>query len=232
MPSIKKILHFLGSAGVTAASVGVLGYGMSTQWAFSEMACSETAGNFTNGSATVQYQLFSGEIMRGSCPVFGAEKDFKVLEKLAETGGAPQILHAVVIGLLAMCLLCSAGSILITLYNSVSNPYETYMGPIGVYTCNSVSACICLMVLILYAVNVQVTSMAEDLVKNDIGASSAVYLTDKTSEFQVGYFLLLPYMGLNLLAILIIYLYEHAAYTHRKNQQRPTEDAPKEIMMY
>lgn len=73
--------------------------------------------------------------------------------------------------------------------------------------------------------------MSEHLVQNDVG-SDVVYLKDKTSEFQVGYYLMIPYMVLSLLAILLVYLYEHAAYTHRQEQQRPTEDAPKEIMMY
>ncbi|XP_064878880.1 clarin-3-like [Oncorhynchus nerka] len=231
MPSVKKALHFLGSALATTVSVAILGYGMSTEWAVSKMLCSGTEHVFTNGSANISYELFIGTIARGSCPVFGGEKTIQVFGKLAETGGAPQILHGIVITLLALCLLCSAGSILITLYNSVSNPYQTYMGPIGLYTCSSGSACFSFLVLILYVVNVQLTDMSEDLVKNDVGSVS-VYLKDKTSEFQMGYFLLIPYMVLSLLAILLVYLFEHAAYTHRQEQQRPTEDAPKEIMMY
>ncbi|KAJ8013606.1 hypothetical protein DPEC_G00031520, partial [Dallia pectoralis] len=140
-------------ATITAASVGIVGYGMSTQWAVSYMNCSAVEDGFFNGSAMIQYGLFNGFISRSSCPVFGVgDKDFAVFKKLAEIGGSPQIFHVVVIALLALCLLCSAGSILITLYNSVSNPYETYMGPIGVYTCSSVSACISLLVLILYPI--------------------------------------------------------------------------------
>ncbi|XP_041756772.2 clarin-3 [Coregonus clupeaformis] len=231
MPSVKKALHFLGSALATAWSVGILGYGMSTEWAVSNMRCSKDENVFSNGSATVTYHLFNGVISRGSCPQFGGEKPFQVFEKLSETGGAPQIIHGLVITLLALCLLGSAGSILIALYNSVSNPYQTYMGPIGLYTCSSGSACISFLVLILYVVNVQLTRMADDLVQNDVGVT-AVYLKDKTSEFKVGYYLLIPYTVLSLLSILLVYLYEHAAYTHRREQQRPTEDAPKEIMMY
>ncbi|KAK6293895.1 hypothetical protein J4Q44_G00362210 [Coregonus suidteri] len=231
MPSIKKALHFLLSAKATAWSVGILGYGMSTEWAVSKMRCSKDENVFSNGSATVTYQLFNGVINREFCPQFGGGNTFQVFKKLSETGGAPQIIHGLVITLLALCLLCSAGSILIALYNSVSNPYQTYMGPIGLYTCSSGSACISFLVLILYVVNVQLSRMADDLVQNDVGGT-AVYLKDKTSEFKVGYYLLIPYTVLSLLSILLVYLYEHAAYTHRREQQRPTEDAPKEIMMY
>ena len=63
-----------------------------------------------------------------------------VIPKLVQTGEVPSVvLHALVLCLLALCLLCSTVSILISLYNSVSNPYETYMGPIGLYVCSSLS---------------------------------------------------------------------------------------------
>lgn len=86
------------------------------------------------------------------------------------------------------------------------------------------------LVLIIFVVNVNVTSMAEDLVRNL--DSIPVNLQRKSSEMQTGYYLLIPFSVLSLLAIAFIYMYEHAAYTHRREQQRPTEDAPKEIMMY
>ena len=63
---------------------------------------------------------------------------FAVFTELGNVGTAPQVLHGLVVMLLALCLLASCGSILIALYNSVSNPYETYMGPIGIYVCSSV----------------------------------------------------------------------------------------------
>lgn len=58
---------------------------------------------------------------------------------LAGIAVTPVALHGTVVCLLVLCLLFSALSILISLYNSVSNPYETYMGPAGVYACGSLS---------------------------------------------------------------------------------------------
>ena len=58
------------------------------------------------------------------------------MEKLE---GAPLILQYIVIALLVLSLIGSAASILITLYNSFSNPYETYMGPVGLYACSGIS---------------------------------------------------------------------------------------------
>ncbi|KAM6898371.1 clarin-3 [Lycodopsis pacificus] len=231
MPSLKKILHFMGSALVTACSVGVMGYCMSATWAQSTMECTKSGDDFTNGSAVVTLNLFVGNMNRDFCPLFGRQEDFEVIPQLGGTGVTNVVLHGLVVCLLALCLLFSGCSILISLYNSVSNPYETYMGPNGVYVCSSLSACLSVVVLILFAVNVTVTSMAEDLVKSfsvDISAE----LRNKTSEMKLGYYLVLLYTGLSLFAIVLIYLYDHAAYTHRREQQRPTEDAPKEIMMY
>lgn len=71
--------------------------------------------------------------------------------------------------------------------------------------------------------------MAEELVKTFTGE---VDLKNKSAEMKIGYYLLIPYTVLSLLAISLIYMYDHAAYTQRREQQRPTEDAPKEIMMY
>lgn len=62
-----------------------------------------------------------------------------VIPTLANIGGVNIVLHALAVLLLVLCLLFSALSILISLYNSVSNPYETYMGPIGIYVCSSLS---------------------------------------------------------------------------------------------
>lgn len=62
-----------------------------------------------------------------------------VFPELTAIEKTPLALHGLCVVLLAVCLLTSALSILISLYNSVSNPYETYMGPNGVYTCSSIS---------------------------------------------------------------------------------------------
>ncbi|TKS89778.1 Clarin-3 Transmembrane protein 12 [Collichthys lucidus] len=231
MPSTKKTLHFVSSALVTAKSVALLGFGMSRKWSETTMECARSGSDFFNGSAVVTLQLFDGNMDRTFCPTFGGSADFQVIPKLAETTVTPLALHALAVCLLVLCLVFSACSILISLYNSVSNPYETYMGPIGIYTCSSLSACLSVVTLIIFVVNVHVTSMAEDLVKL-YADSIPVDLRNKSTEMGLGYYLVIPYTVLCLVAIALIYMYDHAAYTQRREQQRPTEDAPKEIMMY
>ncbi|XP_068439046.1 clarin-3 [Clinocottus analis] len=231
MPSLQKILLFLSSALVTTNSVWVLGFSMSRKWAETTMECTRNGTSFSNGSAIITFTLFDGHMNRVFCPLFGSQDGFDVIPKLIQASGAAAVLHILVVCLLVLCLLFSACSILISLYNSVSNPYETYMGPIGVYVCSSLSACLSVLALILFVVNVTLTSMAEDLVQS-YAEPILADLRNKSSEMDLGYYLVLVYTGLSLIAIGLIYFYDHAAYTHRQQQQRPTEDAPKEIMMY
>ncbi|XP_034049975.1 clarin-3 [Thalassophryne amazonica] len=231
MPSTKKTLHFLFSALMTSISVGLMGYGISTEWAVMSIQCARNEGDIYNGTAEITWMLFGGSITRSLCPFFGNTEKIDVFKKITEIGAAPQVLHVLVVVLCALCLLFSATSIFLSLYNSVSNPYETYMGPTGVYTCSSLSACLSVLALILFVVNVKVTNLAEAIVVN-FADGSPVYLKNKSVELKIGYFLLMPYTVLCLISIGLIYTYDHAAYTQRKEQQRPTEDAPKEIMMY
>lgn len=70
MPSSKKTIHFLCSALVTSIAVGVLGYGLSVDWAKATMDCARVDIGFFNGTALVIYNFFSGTIARTACPSF------------------------------------------------------------------------------------------------------------------------------------------------------------------
>uniref|UniRef100_A0A4W4HMQ0 Clarin 3 n=1 Tax=Electrophorus electricus TaxID=8005 RepID=A0A4W4HMQ0_ELEEL len=218
MPSVKKVLYFLSSALLSIGGVAILGYSMSADWAQSTLACFPQNGSMDGGSVTIQMGLFNGSEEKIACPRF----DF--IDKLTTIGGAAIILHALVLGLLIIALVGSAGSILITLFNTVSNPYETYMGPIGLFVCTSLA----FLALLLYLANMFGVKVAQKMVQLD----SEVVVSDEKVTFLVGFYLLLPYIAVSLLAILLVYLYVHAAYTQRREQEKPTEDAPKDIMMY
>lgn len=89
--------------------------------------------------------------------------------------------------------------------------------------------CVASLALILYVANAYIGQMFETLVKAD--TPNAV-LKDLKINLKVGFFLLIPYICFNMVIILVVYLYVHTAYTRRREQEKPTEDAPKEIMMY
>ncbi|XP_062859730.1 clarin-3 [Trichomycterus rosablanca] len=228
MPSVQKILYFLSSAILIMIGVAVLGYGMSAEWASATMACGSSESSSYAGSATIQMGLFKCNEIKEFCPFFSGTEEVQVFQRLGKRGGAAVALQALVVVLLVLALVASAGSITVTLYNSVSNPYETYMGPIGLYICSGLSACSAILAMVLYLINILGIKLAKEIM---LGAFD-VKLKDQTVEFLVGFYMLLPFIVVNMLAILLVYIYAHAAYTQRREQQKPTEDAPKEIMMY
>ncbi|XP_041939172.1 clarin-3 [Alosa sapidissima] len=230
MPTLKKTLHFAGSELCCAGAVALLGYGMSENWSTTTVKCissNSTTSVNTTGSGMVTIGLFDGSIVLDRCPFFDFSKSITVFGELT---GTPLILQYVVIALLALSLIGSAGSILIALYNSISNPYTTYMGPIGLYACSSFSVTTSLLGFIIYVSSVHLDAFGTTMIKKYAG--DAATFSDFKVDMQVGFFLVLPYIALNLLAILLVFLYVHAAYTRQREQQKPTEDAPKEIMMY
>lgn len=93
------------------------------------------------------------------------------------------------------------------------------------------TVCLSVLVLIIFVLNVTFTNMAEETVRNFTQAIP-VELKNQSTYMLLGYYLVIPYAVLSLLTIGVIYMYDHAAYTHKREQQKPTEDAPKEIMMY
>ncbi|XP_026770426.3 clarin-3 [Pangasianodon hypophthalmus] len=229
MPSAEKILYFLPSALLNVIGVAILGYGISAEWASSTMDCSPADTNWFNGTATIQMGLFAGTELKDSCPRFTtSEKSIAVFDSMSAVGGAGIGLHAVVVVLLVFALVASAGSIFITLYNTITNPYETCMGPIGLYVCSGLSACLAFLAMVLYLINLLGVNIGKKILLSNLNG----VLMDETVTFLVGFFMILPYITVNLLAILLVYLYAHAAYRQRQEQQKPTEDAPKEILMY
>lgn len=222
----------MSSALVTAIAVGLLGFGMSADWAVIKMDCARGGTDHFNGTAKVTLGLFNGILNRTFCPVFGNEDSFQVFPQLSNgTSSVPKVLQALVVCLLVFCLVSSAGTLLISLYNSVSNPYETYLGPSVVYGFSSLSACVGLVAVIIFALNMTLTNMGETLVET-VTQGIPLDLRNKRTVADIGLYLLIPYIVLSLLAIVCVYTYQRAAYTRKREQERPTEDAPKEIMMY
>lgn len=71
------MLYYLSSTLVTAIAVGVLGYGMSTEWATASMDCARNKNDSSNGTAVVTLELFDGTLERFDCPFTGKPDDFQ-----------------------------------------------------------------------------------------------------------------------------------------------------------
>lgn len=229
MPSTKKTVHFFSCALATALAAALLGFGMSANWSTTTFNCT---GVSVPGSAVVTLSIFTGSAATENCPNFPGVYSFSVVPQLTKTGGAPVVLHGLISGLCVVCLMFSALSIVIALYNCVSNPYETCMGPIGIYICSASSTILSAAIICMYISEVLGTEMTDGVVRTLEDNTETLELSNRSSVMQVGFYMLIPYVVLSLSAIALIYMYQHAAYTHKREQQKPTMDEPKEIMMY
>uniref|UniRef100_A0A8C5TZV1 Clarin 3 n=1 Tax=Malurus cyaneus samueli TaxID=2593467 RepID=A0A8C5TZV1_9PASS len=226
MPSRKKSSMFGCAFGSCVGSFVVICVALATpHWASSQERFSRP-----NGSVTVSlgYGLF-----RGTCEQFVdaglqvSQTTFQVADAL--TGTTSRGLNVATIAMLVLALLCSLLSSGFTCTNTVSNPYQTFLGPLGVYTWNS-SWVLTLLAMILFPVNVQGSSLSRELAH---GCSSSLQ-THLSSQHSYGYsyWILLLVIILNIASFLVIYFYDHATYSRKKEQERPIENAPKDVILF
>ncbi|MBN3284771.1 CLRN3 protein, partial [Polyodon spathula] len=230
MPTVRKTVMFLGGSLANGGSLIMICAVLATkEWVSAVITCKGSANH--TGNVTLEYGLFEGKGEHIFCPnVGGLIQSFKVLESL-EHFGPSKSLHITVITCLCLGLLGSICSFGITLYNSFSNPYETYLGPLGVYVCSSVSAIFPFFSMVLFVVNTEVYHLSVKMAQNKID-SPLVTLSNAKNSIGYSYYLMIPAFFCNLFVIIIINVYQHASYTQKKAQQRPVEDAPKDVMMY
>ncbi|NXA77992.1 CLRN3 protein, partial [Thryothorus ludovicianus] len=226
MPSRKKTSMFASAFCTCVLSFVVVCVVLATpQWVSSEVRFSRTGSNVT---ISLNYGLFSG-----TCEQFVdaglqvSKTTFQVADALS---GARRSLNVATIVVLVLALLSSLLSSGFTCTNAVSNPYQTFLGPVGVYTWNSACGVLILIAMILFPVNVQGNSLSEELAR---GCSTSLqkHLGSKHT-YGYSYWIMLLILLLNIASLIIIYFYDHATYSKKKEQERPIENAPKDVILF
>ncbi|NWH61702.1 CLRN3 protein, partial [Geococcyx californianus] len=227
MPSRKKTAMFASAFFTCVCSFVMICVVLATQhWVSSEVRFSHT-----NSSVTISltYGLF-----RGTCGQYVdaglhvPEKTFQVADNLNNTEAKSTITATIVI--LVLGLLTSLLSSGFTCTNAVSNPYQTFLGPIGVYTWNSLCGILILLTMILFPVNVEGNGLSMELAR---GCFSLPQTQIKSAHtYGYSYWIMLLIIFLNISSIIIIYFYDHARYSKKKEQQRPIENAPKDVILF
>ncbi|NXF41434.1 CLRN3 protein, partial [Nyctibius bracteatus] len=227
MPSRKKTAMFASAFLTCVCSFVVICVVLATQhWMSSEVRFSGT-----NSSVTVSltYGLFSG-----TCEQFVdaglqvSERTFQVADNLSNTKTKSTITAIIVI--LVLGLLSSLLSSGFTCTNAVSNPYQTFLGPIGVYTWNSLCGIFILLAMILFPVNIEGNDLSVELA---LGCFSFLQTHVKSAHtYGYSYWIMLLIIFLNVASIVIIYFYDHARYSKKKEQERPIESAPKDVILF
>nr|XP_056706316.1 clarin-3 [Euleptes europaea] len=228
MPSKRKSLMFASASFTSIFSFVIICLVLATKnWVSSTIS-------FTSGTANMTmlytYGLFEGHwsatVVHGiSIP----ESSFQVADLL--DNGTVKSFNIVVIFLLVLSLLSSFLSAGFTCYNAVSNPYQTFLGPVGAYTWNSISGICILFTLILFAVNVEANELSVQLAFNT-SPSPPSRLYKLSNSYGYSYWIMLLIVLLNVATIIIIVFYQKARYSKRKEQERPMESAPKDGILF
>ncbi|XP_067858466.1 clarin-3 [Heptranchias perlo] len=230
MPSLRKKLMYTAGFSVSLGTCMLISAIMATDsWVDTIMDCENKSGDAV-GEMNLKYGLFDGLRENNGCPIFTEDGFVKVLENFNNAGTA-RVVHILVILFLVFGLLFSLLSAVVTFYNSVSNPYENICGPVSVYACTSISCISTFLAMVLFAVNTTVNDLSTVLVKNSV-KENLVTFKHKTNSYEYSFWLILLSLALNITTIGIIYAYQHANYTREREQKRPTENAPKDVLMY
>ncbi|NXM25920.1 CLRN3 protein, partial [Oxyruncus cristatus] len=227
MPSRKKTTLFASAFCTCVSSFVLICVVLATQqWVSSEVRFSRTN---TSVTVSLDYGLF-----RGTCAQFVeaglqvSKKTFQVADSLSST--KTKSTNVAIIVILVLSLLTSLLSSGFTCTNAVSNPYQTFLGPIGVYTWNSICGTLVLIAMILFPVNIEAHSLSEELAH---GCSTSLQSHIKSEHsYGYSYWIMLPILFLNIASLIIIYFYDHARYSKKKEQERPIENAPKDVILF
>lgn len=229
MPTTKKTLMFLASFFTSFGSFVVICVILGNrEWISSTVAIQDFS---SNGSIAINYGLFHGhstqELNHGLAE---PDKDFAVLGTLSDS--SPKTLHLVVI----LCLVTSLSTSLLssgfTFYNSVSNPYQTFLGPIGVFTWSGLSASFAFLAMILCVGNVQSNNLSEALAQTLYPPFSPATDRGTTHRYGYSFWLLLLIILLNIITVVIIFFYQKARYQQKQEQRKPMEYAPRDGILF
>ncbi|XP_037014969.2 clarin-3 [Artibeus jamaicensis] len=229
MPTTKKTLMFLSSFFTSFGAFVVICAVLGTQvWVSSIFAISDS---FSNGSIIVTYGLFRGqstqELQGGLAE---GDKVFEVLGTLNES--SCKTLHSVVISFLVLSLCTSLVSSGITFYNSISNPYQTFLGPLGVYTWSGLSASLTFLALVLFVGNVQSNGLSEELAGALYPRQPSATRRVQTHHYRYSFWLTLLVLLLNGTTVVIIVFYQKARRRRKQEQRRPMEEAPRDGILF
>ncbi|XP_053244870.1 clarin-3 [Podarcis raffonei] len=225
MPSKRKSLMFASAFFTSVISLVIVCLVLATKnWVSSEIKFGDVNSTET---IFITYGLFEGSCSKNVQNGLSVEDTpFQVVDLLENT--KTKGFNTVIIILLVLSLISSFLSSGFTCYNAVSNPYQTFLGPIGVYTWNSISGICSLLGLFLFPANVEVNELSVELAA-PCGPSKDATLSN---TYGYSYWIVLLIVLSNAAAIIIIVFYQRARYSKRKERERPMEIAPKDGILF
>ncbi|XP_036590079.1 clarin-3 [Trichosurus vulpecula] len=229
MPTTRKTLMFLSgfltSLGALVTVCVVLAI---PQWVTGKIEFSDN--RFSNGSILITYGLFRGVSIQDMSSGLGQpDLAFEVLTILSNS--SQKSLHTAVIVLLFLSLFTSLLSSGLTFFNSVSNPYQTWLGPTSVFIWNGLNVAFVLVAMILFAANTQANRLSLVL-------SSTLYLMQgytygsTTHTYRYSFWLMFLILCFNVITITIMFFYQKARYHRKQEHRKPMENAPRDGILF
>ncbi|XP_029773190.1 clarin-3 [Suricata suricatta] len=229
MPTTRKTLMFLSGFFTSFGSFIVVCSMLGTQeWISSSIAISDSS---SNGSLVVNYGLFRGTSRQEfSHGLEESQKAFEVLGKL--NSSSRRTMHLLVILLLVLSLCASLLSSGFTFYNSISNPYQTFLGPVGIYTWSGLAVVSVFLAMILFVVNTQVHLLSEALAQTLYPLYPMATYKGTTHSYGYSFWLTLLVLLLSAVTVVIIVFYQKARRQRKQEQRKPMEYAPKDGILF
>lgn len=84
--------------------------------------------------------------------------------------------------------------------------------------------------MILFPVNIEENGLSVELARGCFSISQTYAKSEHTYGYS--YWIMLLIIFLNITSIIIIYFYDHARYSKKKEQERPIENAPKDVILF
>ncbi|XP_036683736.1 clarin-3 [Balaenoptera musculus] len=229
MPTATKSLMFLSSFVTSlGASIVICSVLATQEWVRSTLVISDTS---SNGSVIITYGLFRGKsIQELNHGLAESDKNFEVLGTL--NNSSPKTLHLVVILFLVLSLLTSLLSSGFTFYNTVSNPYQTFLGPMGVYTWSGLSASFIFITMVLFVGNTQSNHLSEELAQRLYPLYPAATHRGASHSYGYSFWLSLLVILLNVVTVVVIIFYQKARHQRKQEQKKPMEYAPRDGILF
>lgn len=212
---------FVTSLGSVVTICSILG---TQEWATSKLTVTYA---FSNGSVNITYGLFRGKSVLSLQGLSEPDKSFEVLGILDNS--SPRSLQLVTVLFLVVSLFASLMSSVFTFYNSISNPYQTFLGPAGVYTWNGISAFSVFLTMVLFVGNTQSNRLSEDLCQK---LYSGITIRGMTHSYGYSFWLILLIILLNALSVVIIFFYQRARQQQKQAERKPMEHAPRDGILF
>ncbi|KAM3914108.1 clarin-3 [Leptodactylus fuscus] len=230
MPSKQKTLLFFTGFVSSVGSFAIICTCLATtEWVSSKIQF--TGKNYT-GEATVNLGLFwttHSKIIIGGGGLPTPQTGREVFQILMDTNGI-KIIHVIIIILLVISLVSTFLSSATTCLNSVSNPYLTFLGPLGVYVWTAISGIPVLLAMILFAINIEVNKLTKEI------AILVDYSDDVLGSVQNAYgysfWLLLLSLFFNAVTVATIFYYQHVRYSQQIEKERPMEAANRDVILF